>query len=59
MLWWIELDLVSLKGSVFSISEFGGVDGFGMALGSLFFNAQGFVPALLENYHCMSCPGTC
>ena len=49
MLWWIELDLVSLKGSVFSISEFGGVDGFGMALGSLSFNAQGCVPVLLEN----------
>ena len=32
-----------------SSSEFWGVCGFGMALGSLYFNAQGCVSALLEN----------
>ena len=36
-----------------------GVYGFGMALGSLSFNAQGCVPALLENEHDMSFSGTC
>ena len=30
-------------------SEFWGVYGFGMALGSLSFNTQGCIPALLEN----------
>ena len=55
----MELNLFSLMCNEMSSSEFWGAYGFGMALGSLFFNAQGFVPALLENYHCMSCPGTC
>ena len=47
--------LVSRAGSLLSevqrsaSSEFGGVYGFGVALGSLSFNAQGCVPALLEN----------
>ena len=30
-------------------SEFGGVYGFGMALGSLSFNVQDCIPILLEN----------
>ena len=30
-----------------------------MTLGSLYINAQGYVPALLENFHGMSCSGTC
>ena len=30
-----------------------------MTLGSLYFEAQGYVPALLENLHGMSCSGTC
>ena len=30
-----------------------------MNLGSLYIEAQGYVPALLENLHCMSCSGTC
>ena len=42
-----------------SSSKFWGVYRFGMALGSLSFNVQGFVPPLLENYHGMSCSGTC
>ena len=32
---------------------------FGMSLDSLHFNAQGCVPVWLENYHGMSCCGTC
>ena len=30
-----------------------------MTLGSLYIEAQGYVPALLENLHCMCCSGTC
>ena len=30
-----------------------------MTLGSLYFEAQGYVPVLLENLHGMSCSGTC
>ena len=38
-----------LKCNELSSSEFWGVYGFGIALGSLSFNAWGCVPALLEN----------
>ena len=31
---------------------------FGLTLGSLYIDAQGYVPALLENLHGMSCFGT-
>ena len=44
MFWWVELDLFSLKCKEGSSSEFWGVYGFGMALGSLYFNTQGYVP---------------
>ena len=47
--WWVELSLFSLEFNEVSNSEFWGVYGFGMALGSLSFNAQGCDPALLEN----------
>ena len=47
--WWLELGLFSLECSGVSGSECWGVYGFGMALGSLSFNAQGCGPALLEN----------
>ena len=30
-----------------------------MNLGSLYIEAQGYVPALLENLHCLSCSGSC
>ena len=43
---WVELHLFSLQSNEVSSSEFWG---FSMALGSLSFNAQGCVPALLEN----------
>ena len=49
MFWWVELDLFSLECNKVSSIEFWGVHGFGMALVSLSFNAQGCVPALLEN----------
>ena len=56
---WVELHLFSLQSNEVSSSEFWGVYGFGMALRSLYFNAQGCTPALLENQHGMSCFGTC
>ena len=49
MFWWVQLDLFSLECNEMSSSEFWGVYGFGVALGSLSVNAQGCVPALLEN----------
>ena len=49
MFWWVELDLVSLECNEVSSSEFWGVYGFGVTLSSLYFNAQGCVPVLLEN----------
>ena len=56
--WWMELDLVSLKDSTVSSSEFLGVSGFGMALGSLSVNVQGYFPVFLEDKHGESCTGT-
>ena len=47
--WWVKLNLFSLEFNEVSNSEFWGVYGFGMALGSLSFNAHGCVPAFLEN----------
>ena len=47
--WWVELDLLSLKCKEVSSTGFCGVHGFGMALDSLSFNAQGCVSALIEN----------
>ena len=49
MFWWMELDLFSLECNEVSSSEFWGIYGFGMTLGSLYFNDQGSVLALLEN----------
>ena len=46
---WVKLDLSFLKCNEVSNNEFWDVYGFGMALGSLYFNAQGCAPALLEN----------
>ena len=39
-------------------NEFQDVCGFGVTLGSLYIDAQGYVPMLLENLHGMSCSGT-
>ena len=46
---WVELDLFSLECNEVSSSEFCGVSGFGVTFGCLYFCAQGYVPALLEN----------
>ena len=47
--WWVKLDLFSLVCNEVSSSEFLGVYGFDVTLGSLYFNSQGYIPALLEN----------
>ena len=57
--WWIELDLVPLKGSSRSNSVFSGIYGLGMALGSLPANRLGSVPVLLKIWHEVSSTGTC
>ena len=57
--WWMELDFFSLKCNEVSSNECWDIYGFGMALDSLSFNAQGYVPVFLGNYHGMSCSGTC
>ena len=58
MFWWMELDFFSLECSEVSSSEFLDVCGFGVTLGSLYIEAQGYVPVLLEDLHGMSCSGT-
>ena len=57
--WWVELDFFSLECNEVSSSEFSDVYGFGVTLGSLYIEAQDYVPVLLENLHGMSCSGTC
>ena len=42
-----------------SSNELGDVSGFGVTLGSLYIEAQGRVPVLLENLLGMFCSGTC
>ena len=42
-----------------SSNEFWDVSGFGVTLGSLFIEAQDYVPVLLENLHVVSCSGAC
>ena len=57
--WWMELDFFSLECNEVSSSEFWDVSGFGVTLDSLYIEAQGNVPVLLENLCGMSCYGTC
>ena len=59
MFWCMEMDLFSLECNEASSSEFLGVYGFSMALGSSSFNVQGCVPVLLENYHDVFFNGSC
>ena len=54
LFWWLELDLVSLKGSTISKSVFWGVYGLGMALGSISANRQDYFPDLLKDWHGVS-----
>ena len=42
-----------------SSNELQDVNGFGVTLGSLYIEAQGYVSVSLENLHGMSCSGTC
>ena len=56
---WVDVDYFSLEWNEVSSSEFWDVCGFGVTLGSLYIEAQGYVPALLENLRGMSCSGTC
>ena len=42
-----------------SSNEFSDVSGFGVTLGSLYIEVQGYVPVLLENLRGLSCFGTC
>ena len=58
VLWWVELDVFSLECSEVSTSEFGDVYRFGVTLGNLYMEAQGYVTALLDNLHGMSCSET-
>ena len=57
--WWMELDLFSLECNKVSSNEFSDVSGFGVTLGSLYIEVQGYVPVLLENLRGLSCFGTC
>ena len=57
--WWVELDFFSLECNEVSSNELWDVYGFEVTLGSLYLEAQGCVPLLLENLLGMSCPGTC
>ena len=57
--WCVELDFFCLECNEVSSSEFSDVYGFGVTLGSLYIEVQGYIPALLENLHGLSCSGTC
>ena len=49
--WWVELDFFSLECNEVSNNEFRDVNELGVTLGSLYIEAQGYVPVLLENLH--------
>ena len=57
--WWMELDLVSLKGSAVSNSVFWGAYEFGMALSSLAANVQCCGSVSLKYWHGASGIGAC
>ena len=57
--WWAELDFFFLECNEVSSNEIWDVSAFGVTLGSLYIEAQGYVPVLLENLCGMSCSGTC
>ena len=56
--WWVELDFFSLECTGVSSRVLRWVYGFGVTLGSLYIDAQGYVPAFLENLRGVSCSGT-
>ena len=49
--WWVELDFFFLECNEISSNKFSDVNGFGVTLVSLYIEAQGYVPLLLENFH--------
>ena len=53
------MDFFSLECNKVSNNAFSDVSEFGVTLGSLYIEAQGYVPVLLENLCGMSCSGTC
>jgi len=55
----MELDFFSLECNKMSSSEFWDVYGFGVTLGILYIEAQGYVPVLLENLCGVSFSGSC
>ena len=55
--WWMELGFFSLECTEVSNNEFGDVSVFGVTLGSLYIETQGYVSVLLENLRGMSCSG--
>ena len=55
--WWV--DSFSLGCNEVCSNELWDVNGFGVTLGSLYIEAQGCVPVLLENLHDMSYFETC
>ena len=57
--WWAELDFFFLECNEVSSNEIWDVSAFGVTLGSLYIEAQGYVTVLLENFHGKSCSGTC
>ena len=57
--WRVELDFFSLECNEVSSSEFRDVYGFHVTLGSLYVEAWGYAPMLLESLCSMSCSGTC
>ena len=57
--WWVELDLFSLECNEVSSSVLRDVCGFGVTLGSLYIDTQGYVLVLLENLCGLSCSGAC
>ena len=59
MFWCVELYLFSLEYNEVSSSNFWGIYGFGVTLGSLYIEVHGYVPVLPENLCGMSCCGTC
>ena len=55
----MELDFFLLECNEVSSNKFRDVSGFGVSLVSLYIEAQGYVPMLLENLCGMSCSGAC
>ena len=55
----MELDFFFLEFNEVSSNKFWDVSGFGVTLVSLYIEAQGYAPILLENLHGMPCSGVC